>query len=152
METENKECVKVIYKVYDKNNNLIQDGSIEKDIVVNSGLSFRAALLGGLISPALCAVAIGTGTVTPKPTDTALGAEVMRTTSTNVLKTTNVTNDTLSVSANFTFSSAVSISEFGTFNTTNANEGIMYSHDLIGPLSMQQGYTLQLIINFIQLN
>ncbi|MEM3859718.1 MAG: hypothetical protein QW478_10000 [Candidatus Micrarchaeaceae archaeon] len=151
METENKERVILEVKMFDKDGNLVADDIQEKDLVVNAGLALRAALLGDVSSPvALNAIAVGTGTTTPAATDTALGNEVARVASTNSVVTTNVTNDTLEMVGSITFSASYAISEVGTFNSTTAKSGTMYSHDLTGPYNVTSGTTLQFTFKFVQ--
>ncbi|MGC8580663.1 MAG: hypothetical protein ACP5MB_11520, partial [bacterium] len=106
-----KEHVILTVKMFDKDGNLIKEETKERDLVVNSGLALRAALLGNVSTPAaLNAIAVGTGTTAPAATQTALVSEVARVASTNSLVTTNVTNDTLQVVGTITFTSSYSIS------------------------------------------
>lgn len=152
-ENKNKEYVILEVKMFDKDGNLISQETHDNDLVVNAGLALRAALLGDVSTPAaINAIAVGTGTATPAATDTALGNEVMRVASTNSVTTTTVTDDTLEVVATFSFTSSYSISEVGTFNSTTASSGTMYSRDTTGPYSVVSGTSLQFTIKFVQVS
>ncbi len=151
IENENKEHVIIKVKMFDKDGNLIMEDEKEKDLVVNSGLALRAALLGDVSTPvALNAIAVGTGTTAPAATQTSLVSEVARVASTNSLITTNVTNDTLQMVGTISFTSSYSIAEVGTFNTTTANSGTMYSRDTVGPYNVSSGTSLQFTFQFVQ--
>ncbi len=151
METQNKERVILEVKMFDSSGNLVKSETRDEDLVVNTGLALRAALLGDVSTPvALTAIAVGTGTTTPAATDTALVTEVMRVASTNSVITTNVTNDTLEMVATFSFTASYSISEVGTFNSTTASSGTMYSRDTTGPYSVTSGTSLQFTFKFVQ--
>ena len=153
MQTENKEYVILEVKMFDKDGNLIKEETKERDLVVNAGLALRAALLGDVSSPsAINAIAVGTGTATQATTDTALGDEVERVASTNSVTTTNVTDDTLEVVGTISFTASYAISEVGTFNSTTANSGTMYSRDTTGPYNVVSGTSLQFTIKFVQVS
>ncbi len=153
MQTENKEYVILEVKMFDKDGNLIKEETKERDLVVNAGLALRAALLGDVSSPsAINAIAVGTGTATPAATDTALGDEVERVASTNSVTTTNVTDDTLEVVGTISFTASYAISEVGTFNSTTASSGTMYSRDTTGPYNVVSGTSLQFTIKFVQVS
>ena len=158
MDIKNKEFVSFRIEHRDKDGNLIEVISSDpkiNDLVVNTGLALRAALLGGVSSPvALNAIAVGTGTTTPAATDTALQTEVARVASTNSVVTTTNTNDTLEMSATITFTSSYTITEVGTFNSTTASSGTMYSHDLLpgSGSSVVSGSSLSFVFKFQQVS
>jgi hypothetical protein len=146
-----KEHVILKVKFLDKDGNVISEETDEQDLVVNSGLALRAALLGNVSTPvALNAIAVGTGTTAPAATQTALVTEVARAASTNSVVTTNVTNDTLELVATISFTASYAISEVGTFNSTTASSGTMYSRDTIGPYNVTSGTSLQFTFQFVQ--
>ena len=149
--TKNNECVTLQVKMIDVNGNIISENTYENDLVVATGLALRAGLLGDVSSPiALNAIAVGTGTTTPSSSQTSLVTEVVRIASTNTLVTTTTTNDTLQLTGTITFTTSYAISEIGTFNSTTASSGTMYSRDVIGPYNVVSGTILQFTINFVQ--
>ena len=148
---ENSEKVILTVKMFDKDGNLISEDCKEKDLVVNSGLALRAELLGDVSSPtALNAIAVGTGTTAASATQTALVTEVARVASTNTVITTNVTDDTLQMVGTISFTASYSIAEVGTFNSTTASSGTMYSRDTVGPYNVTSGTSLQFTFQFVQ--
>lgn len=149
--TKNNECVTLQIKMIGPDGNTISENTYENDLVVATGLALRAGLLGGVSSPtALNAIAVGTGTTTPSSSQTSLVTEVVRIASTNTLVTTTTTNDTLQVTGTITFTASYAISEIGTFNSTTASSGTMYSRDVIGPYNVVSGTILQFTIKFVQ--
>ncbi len=149
--SENKEQVILTIKFLDKENNVIDSQIKEFDLVVNTGLSLRASLLGNISTPiALDAIAVGTGTTAPAVTDSALVTEVERVTSTNSIVTTNVTDDTCEIVGTIAFTASYAISEVATFNSATASAGIMYSRDTIGPYNVVSGTSLQFTFKFVQ--
>ena len=147
----NKEHVILKVKFIDKDGNVISEETKEHDLVVNAGLALRAALLGNVSTPtALNAIAVGTGTTAPSATQTALVTEVARVASTNSVVTTNVTNDTLQMVGTISFTASYTIAEVGTFNSTTANSGTMYSRDTVGPYNVVSGTSLQFTFQFVQ--
>ena len=153
LNSESYDRVILTVKVIDSDGNLINEDVKDYDLVVNTGLALRAALLGDVSSPtALNAIAVGTGTTAAAATDTALETEVARVASTNSVTTTNVTNDTLVMTGTVSFTSSYTIAEVGTFNSTTASSGTMYSRDTIGPYSVTSGTSLQFTYNFVQVS
>jgi hypothetical protein len=149
----NKERVILTIKMFDKDGNLVEEEERQKDLVVNSGLALRAALLGDVSSPtALNAIAVGTGTTAASATQTALVTEVARVASTNTVITTNVSDDTLQMVGTISFTASYAISEVGTFNSTTASSGTMYSRDTVGPYNVTSGTSLQFTFQFVQVS
>ena len=98
------------------------------NLIVNAGKAEVAALLGGITGGvAFGYLAVGTGTVAPAATDTALGAEITtgglaRAASANTQVTTTVTNDTLQMVKEWTASASHAVTEAGAFNDASAGD------------------------------
>lgn len=152
----NREFVSFKVVHLDSNGNIkqeLQTDPMLNDLVVNTGLALRAALLGNVSTPtALNAIAVGTGTTTPAATQTALVTEVARVASTNTQITTSVTNDTLQMTGTISFTASYTITEVGTFNSTTASSGTMYSRDLLpgSGISVVSGDSLGFTFQFQQ--
>ena len=98
------------------------------NLIVNAGKAEVAALLGAVTGGvAFGYLAVGTGTVAPAATDTALGAEITtgglaRAASANTQVTTTVTNDTLQMVKEWTASASHAVTEAGAFNDASAGD------------------------------
>ena len=98
------------------------------NLIVNAGKAEVAALLGAIAGgAAFTYLAVGTGTVAPAATDTALGAEITtgglaRVASTNTQVTTTAANDTLQMVGEWTASASHAVTEAGAFNDASAGD------------------------------
>ena len=98
------------------------------NLIVDAGKAEVAALLGAVAGgAAFTYLAVGTGTVAPAATDTALGAEITtgglaRAASTNTRVTTTVANDTLQMVEEWTASASHAVTEAGAFNAASAGD------------------------------
>jgi hypothetical protein len=113
------------------------DERIVENLIVNSGKAQVSGLIGGVVTGVFNYIAVGTGTTSPSPTDTALQNEVMRASSTNSQTTTNVTNDTLQLQATFNFTSSYAITEAGIFNASSG--GTMLARQTFGAINVASG-------------
>ena len=114
---------------------------IRRNLITDAGLEYIAKALGGLITvEAFKYIAIGSGTTAPSGSDTALENEIAREEGSVSLETTNVTNDTLKVSASFIFTASYDISESGLFNA--ATGGTMLARQTFDTISVKAGYEL----------
>lgn len=82
--------------------------------------------------------AIGVGTTAPDPTQTTLVTESMRVASTNTLSTTNVSNDTATLTATFNIASSLNISEAGQF-VSSTSGGTMLCRATFTALPLTSG-------------
>jgi hypothetical protein len=89
-------------------------------------------------------IAIGTGTTPPWVDNLTLEKEYARADATVEIETTKITGDTLKLSATFTLSEAVSISEFGVFEKET---GIMICRQVIAPVELPVSTPLNVIFH-----
>jgi hypothetical protein len=113
------------------------DERVVENLIVNVGKAQVSGLIGGVVTGVFNYIAVGTGTTSPSPTDTALQNEVMRASSTNSQTTTNVTNDTLQLQATFNFTSSYAITEAGIFNASSG--GTMLARQTFGAINVASG-------------
>ena len=113
------------------------DERIVENLIVNSGKAQVSGLIGGVVTGVFNYIAVGTGTTAPAGTDTALGTEVARASSTNSRVTTNVTDDTLQLQATFNFTSSYAITEAGIFNDSTG--GTMLARQTFGAINVVSG-------------
>jgi hypothetical protein len=133
--------IEIILK--DKNGNVKETKKI-KNLVVNAGKAQVAGLINGSVTGTFTYIAIGTGTTSPAASDTALGNEVTRASATVGRTTTNVTNDTATWSATFSFSSSYAITEAGIFNASTG--GTLLARQTFSAVNVVSGD--QLTINW----
>lgn len=127
---------------------LIRNGEIletrkGKNLIVNSGKAEIAGLIGADVSGVnrFDYIAIGVGSDEPEPTNTTLQSEIMRANTSQTRETTYVTNDTLRMTANFSFTQSFNITEYGIFN--DPTSGVMLARQVFSPISVRSGDTLQ---------
>jgi len=106
----------------------VMDARKVTNLIVNAGKAEAAALLGAIAGgAAFNHLAVGTGTIAPAATDTALGAEITtgglaRAASTNTQVTTTVTGDTLQMVKEWTATASHAVTEAGAFNAATAGD------------------------------
>lgn len=135
------------FKLYGRAEIYINGKLVDKvdNLIVNVGKQEIAKLLGaGLGGVSFSHIAIGTGTTAPASTDTALGAEVMRAAATVTLETTNITNDTVVFTADFSFTSAYAITEAGVFNA--ATGGVLLDRITFATKNVDNRDTLRIVM------
>jgi len=115
----------ILIIVYDKLGR-VKDVRRINNLVVNVGKAQVAGLINGVVTTPFKYVAIGDGSSSspgsctpPAATDTTLGHEVARASATTGRTTTNVTNDTATWSASFSFSASYSLCEAGIFDASS---------------------------------
>jgi len=129
--------LKGILKIEHYRNGKKIDERIVENLIVNVGKAQVSGLIGGVVTGVFSYIAVGTGTTAPASTDTALGTEVARASSTNTRVTTNVTNDTLQLQATFNFTSSYAITEAGIFNASTG--GTMLARQTFGAINVANG-------------
>jgi len=112
------------------------------DLVTAVGKSRIAGLINGVFSTAFTYIAIGTGTVTPSTSDTALGNEVSRSTASCSTLTTSSPGDTAYLRSSFSFSSSYAITETGVFNASSG--GDMLCRQTFPPVNVLNGDGLEI--------
>jgi hypothetical protein len=124
-----------------------QDSYKRHNLVTNVGHQGCASRLSnqGSFSP-FVNIAIGTGTTAAAVTNTALQTEITtgggaRKAATASLTTTNVSNDTVSLTAAFTFSSSFAVTEEGILDNA-VSGGNLLAHQVFSPLSVASGDSL----------
>jgi len=132
--------------VRDKNGNL-KDYRKLKNLIVNVGKAQVAGLINGVVTTPFKYIAIGDGSSTnpgtctaPSATDTALGHEIARASATTGRTTTNVTNDTATLSATFNFTSSYAICETGIFDASSG--GNMLARQTFAVVNVASGDSL----------
>jgi len=118
------------------------------NLVVNAGKSEVAKLISGLSTTPFKYIAIGTGTTAETASDTALQTEVQRAEATVSSGTTNVSGDTAVFDADFTFSSATAVTEYGLFNASTG--GTMLSRKVKSALNLDSGDSVHITWKIIQ--
>ena len=114
----------------------------------NVGIAQAIALVSGQAAGSFQYVAVGSGTVTPAVTDTALTNEIIRVQAGIALITTVTTNDTAQYTAGFYFAGSYNVAECGVFNSATPNSGIILGHLLFGTIyAVLNGDQLQVIWN-----
>jgi hypothetical protein len=127
---ENINATGVVQFVLTDENGNVKD-TRKTNIVVDGGLSYIAARMAGLTTPAAMGwIAIGTSftnTTTPQAdTQTLLGAEVARGATAVTITTTTVTNDTVQYVTTFNAGAGTGgLQEAGIFNVVTANTATM---------------------------
>lgn len=121
---------------------------IKKNLVVNTGIKKAADQIGGTTTAPVTAIAIGTGTVAPAATDTALGAEITtlggaRGAATVSNTTTTTTGDTEKWIKTFTFTGSFALTEEGLFDN-NVSGGIMLARNTFAAVNVVSGDNLQI--------
>jgi hypothetical protein len=134
----------------------IRDGKVidtrydEYDLITNVGKALAAGLLGAVSAPAAVTyLAIGIGTNAPAVTDTILQSEITtgngaRAASTTSLITTAVTNDTMQITHQWTFTAPFAVTEAGSFNASSS--GVLYTHDVFTAVNVVSGDQLTVTI------
>lgn len=112
------------------------------NLVTNLGHQAAAARLGGIAGfNAASYLALGTGTTAPAVTDTAMESELTgglaRTNATVTQVTTNVTNDTLQLSATWTATADAAVTEEGIFDA--ASGGRLIAHQTRAAINLEAG-------------
>lgn len=97
-------------------NGKVYEGTNQETLVLGR-LSIQA--LTGVLLSAFQYLAIGTGTTTPAPEQTALVAEVLRALGTMVIETTVNSDDTLHITAQFISGAGLDIFEIGVFDAAS---------------------------------
>jgi len=120
----------VVLKKRDKHGRVVEIRElvgVVGDLIVNAGKAAVAGLiLADVTETAFDYIAIGTGTVAPAATDTALGTETHREAGTGSLVTTAVTNDTAQLVATFTgYTGTEAVTEVGMFNAATGGDMLM---------------------------
>jgi len=110
------------------------------DIVTNVGISSIARILIGLQTLPFVYVAVGSGTTSPSTSDTSLENEVARALGTPTTERRRIQNDTSVVTASFTFSSQVTLSESGLFDSPSG--GNMLCRAVFRPITVQPDETV----------
>ena len=100
---------------------------VMSDLITNAGKASVAGLiLTDIVEADYDYLAIGTGTVAPAVTDTALGVETHRVAGTGTLVTTTVTNDTAQLVSIFSgFTGTEAVTEVGMFNAATVGGMLM---------------------------
>jgi len=118
-----------------------------RNLIVNVGKAQVAGLINGVVTTPFKYIAIGEGSATspgtcapPSATDTALGREVARALATVGRTTTNVTNDTATWSATFSFDTPRSICEAGIFDSSSG--GNMLARQTFAVINVASGDSL----------
>lgn len=111
-----------------------------KDIVTNVGISSIARLLIGLQTSPFVYVAVGSGTTPPRPDDTSLESEVARVLGTPTIESKYLQNDTSVVTAYFTFTSQITLSESGLFDSSTG--GNMLCRAVFRSITVQPNETV----------
>jgi hypothetical protein len=114
-----------------------QDYYWRKNIITNAGLSSIIKLVfAGLTDNKYGYIAIGTGTTTESPTDTALVQEIKRKSATVTQTTTTVTGDTALLEATFSSADGLTgtsnVAEAGVFNASTG--GTMLARKTFTPV------------------
>ena len=124
-----------------KDNKIIKEDTFD-NLVVNSGLSYVAGLMGGFQSAPFKYIAIGLGDTPATETDTSLDNEYVRSEADNIeLVTTEAENDTLQLTKTWAFTSRKAICEAGVFN----EEGVMLSRRVFSACNIENGINLRII-------
>jgi len=117
------------------------------NLITNVGKAQVAGLINGVVTTPFKYIAIGDGSSTspgtctsPSATDTALGHEVSRASATVGRATTNVTNDTATLSATFNFTASYSLCEAGIFDASSG--GNMLARQTFAVLNVASGDSL----------
>ena len=137
-----------------------KDGTVKvienHNIVVNTGLSQVAGLIGGIgsFSDAYFKyMAIGTGSTTAGATQSLLVAPVLSAQeATRTLVTTNVTNDTCEFTTTFSFSTTYALTEVGIFTSTAfklTSSTVMLARDQFPVVNVSNGSSIKFVWNVI---
>jgi hypothetical protein len=124
---------------------LIRDGKVIQqeeahNVTVNAGIVQMVKVVTGQTTPTFWQyVAVGTGTITPVATLTALGNEVMRVTAATATGTSSFAGDTAILTAAFTFAASYAITEAGLFDSQNPSSGNMLGWITIGTYNVVSG-------------
>lgn len=113
-----------------------------KNIIVNAGKAEVAGLINGVTSGPFQYLAIGTGTVAPNATQTALDSEITtgggeRALATVSRVTTSVANDTAQWEHTWTFTQSFGITESGIFDASSG--GNMLARQTFPVVNVQNG-------------
>lgn len=135
----------VHYELKDKYGN-VKEVSDVPNLIVNSGKAAMAGLL--LVDVAVDAfdwIALGTGSTAPAAGNTALESEITtnggaRINATGTRVTTDVTNDTSQLEAEFTFTGDLAITESGVFNAGSG--GVMLCRQIRPVINVEDGDTM----------
>jgi len=136
------ECVRLIgeLEILLIRNSEVIERRVYKNVITNIGKAQVAGLINGVVTTPFKYVAIGTGTTAESPTDTSLVYEVARVLATTGRETTNVTNDTATWNATFSFTTSYSITEAGIFDSETG--GNMLARKTFPALNVEAGDSL----------
>ena len=111
------------------------------NLITDAGLEEVAKLIGsGLNGTSFGYIAFGTGTTVEANTDTTLETEIDRVQATIELDTTNVSNDTVKLTATHTASGTEGITEYGIFNAGSG--GTMLSRKVKDVVNLSAGESI----------
>jgi hypothetical protein len=136
----------VQFVLKDENGNVKDTRST--NIVVDSGLTYIAARMAGVTSPAAMGwIAVGTGsanaTSPTADTQTLLGAEVARSSSAVTITTTTVASDTVQYVTTFAAGTGTAaLTEAGIFNVVTANTATMLARTTFAVINKGTNDTL----------
>lgn len=103
----------------------VKDYSEFTNTITNTGRAEVIGLATGVTGSTFDYVAIGTDSTAPNATDSALGAELYRSSSTAVRTTTSVANDTAYYSGSFAITGSATITEIGILNSSSG--GVLWT-------------------------
>ena len=126
----------------------LKDQRIISNLVTNAGFAGMASRCNGDGAEAVFTyIAVGTGATAANVTDTTLETEtaasgLSRAAGTASRKTTDVTNDTASLTKTFTVTGTVAVTESGVLNASSA--GTLLSHQVFTAVNVVDGDSLQI--------
>ena len=138
------------------NGEVVEERTI-KNLIVNVGMFYTAALLSGSTTVKIGYMAIGTGTTAAAATNTSLQTLITSPgpgATTNSLVTTTVTDDTFQAVTTFTFTTSYAVTEAGLFTTAATGNfttapptygsSTMLSHQVFAAINVANGDSLQI--------
>lgn len=143
---------RIDFEIKDKDGNLKDKWSVN-NLITSAGKAAIAGLVGNTGSvTAFSYIAVGTSTTAVAVGQTALQAEITdsglsRASATVSRTTTNVSNDTLTLTKTFTVTGTKTVEEIGVFNASSS--GVMLGRALTTSRSLINGDSLSCTYNII---